>query len=71
MLEWTDGASIRIRLDHGFGFGYWKTKWSKPFGFAGLPRQQAAELRDARFGVEPWNDQYETILYVGQLVTKE
>lgn len=65
-VEWADGASVQIRLDHGLG--YWRTTWSKPFSFALPTRQQAAELRRARFGVEPSNDQCGTVVYVGEVL---
>lgn len=68
-LRWADGASIKIRLDHGFG--YWRTTWNKPFNFTLRPPQQTAELREARFGIEPRNAQCPTIMYVGDVLPQQ
>jgi hypothetical protein len=69
VLEWADGATMQIRLDHGFG--YWRTTWSKQYPFALSPTRQTIALRSTRFGVEPRNNQCATIVYVSQVLQKE
>lgn len=65
VLEWADGATMQIRLDHGFG--YWRTTWSKQHPFTLSPTQQTISLGSSRFGVEPRNNQCATILYASQV----
>lgn len=69
VLEWADGATMQIRLDHGFG--YWRTTWSKQYPFAFSPIQQTSSLRNARFGIEPRNNQCATIVYASQVLQRE
>jgi hypothetical protein len=69
VLEWADGSTMQIRLDHGFG--YWRTTWSKQYPFALSPTQQTTSLRSARFGVEPRNNQCATIVYASQVLQRE